>query len=1032
MGSKGGGGTNTVTSSAPPEEVLANYKEVTDQAKQVAATPYTPYGGQLVAGLNPTQNSAIQGIQNSQGAYNPYAQAAQGYISQGTNQITPSQFSTSAVQQYENPFQQDVINSTMAQINQQNQMQQQQLTGNAISKGAWGGDRAAIAQSSLAGQQALASNSTLANLNSQNYSQALGEFNTQQQAGLAAQQQNASNSLQGAGLTGALGNYAYQNQMSGLGAQLNAGSLQQQTSQNDLNAQYQQFQQQQAYPFNTTQWLSGITSGLGSQMGGTTSTQSPAPNAASGMLSGALSGGSLGYMLAPALGFGAASGAGVGALAGLLLSDKRAKEDINKVGKLDNGLPVYTFKYKGDNTTHMGLMAQDVEKKNPDAVHDVNGLKAVDYDSASYADGGTIDYSRSWVPDEQIAHNPVIFPTAATPAAQGDGGMGAGLGALGMLAKQPGGMPGMGQDIAFDMNKAGFGNQAYNMLENIDAVAGMASGGVALADLNDRFDLSQTSGGNQPYIPGFGETVTNPMAVQTKLMERGYADGGFTPAPGQQDPMQEFFSAKQNFALQHPDLVSPVNSSPMSVAGADPNNNFGSMINGISSGGIDNPQQSSLPSTLPPSLLQKSAAAQGQSGQPAIDPPALAGLQQQLAQNAPKLDPAMAALAAGAEMMGGTSPYARVNIGKGIAAGLQNYTQQQGTVREYALKQAEVEKQAQQLAMEAARYNKQLDIEQQNADTNKGYKDVMAGAAKQNADTKTREGGGDFSKYFKDPDRTEEALSNGKIEEGDLTPEVNAKVDRLLAGGNPSAISNRKDLRDDYTTLAKLKDPSYDEADYATRAAALKAYNANGNVGKEFASFNTILQHGPMAIQQAQELNNQGVWTPGNKLLNVIKSNTGDPRVKVLQDTINTLASEKAKMLNASGVVTDAAREESQMEAFDSLEQLKKEIINTINQTGARASVRQQQFLQDTNGQDSDYLKKKADTFIQPATREQLNKLGIPIKNFYGSDNNSIDKMSPEKFGLSASDLSSKEGKFFRYGGNRYQILNGNIVSAGQ
>lgn len=59
------------------------------------------------------------------------------------------------------------------------------------------------------------------------------------------------------------------------------------------------------------------------------------------------------------------------------LSDKREKKDIKKVGKLDNGLPVYTFKYKGSKETRMNVMAQDVEKKNPAAILEKAGRKYV-------------------------------------------------------------------------------------------------------------------------------------------------------------------------------------------------------------------------------------------------------------------------------------------------------------------------------------------------------------------------------------------------------------------------------------------------------------------------------------------------------------------------------------------------------------------------------------------------------------------------------------------------------------------------------
>ena len=70
-----------------------------------------------------------------------------------------------------------------------------------------------------------------------------------------------------------------------------------------------------------------------------------------------------------------------GGLTGMFsFSDERLKTDIKRVGKTDGGLPVYTYRYKGDGTMHMGVMAQDVENVIPEAVaqHE-SGYKMVNY-----------------------------------------------------------------------------------------------------------------------------------------------------------------------------------------------------------------------------------------------------------------------------------------------------------------------------------------------------------------------------------------------------------------------------------------------------------------------------------------------------------------------------------------------------------------------------------------------------------------------------------------------------------------------------
>jgi len=64
-------------------------------------------------------------------------------------------------------------------------------------------------------------------------------------------------------------------------------------------------------------------------------------------------------------------------------SDMRLKEDIEPVGALFDGTPVYGYRYKGAPAYHIGLLAQDVEKTTPAAVIEINGYKAVDYRAAT-------------------------------------------------------------------------------------------------------------------------------------------------------------------------------------------------------------------------------------------------------------------------------------------------------------------------------------------------------------------------------------------------------------------------------------------------------------------------------------------------------------------------------------------------------------------------------------------------------------------------------------------------------------------------
>jgi hypothetical protein len=91
-------------------------------------------------------------------------------------------------------------------------------------------------------------------------------------------------------------------------------------------------------------------------------------------------GGSIGGNAVQGLG-NAASGIGSSLMA--MFSDERLKEDIEPVGELYDGTNVYRYRYIGDPMMRIGVMAQEVEKTNPDAVVEIGGYKAVDYGRAT-------------------------------------------------------------------------------------------------------------------------------------------------------------------------------------------------------------------------------------------------------------------------------------------------------------------------------------------------------------------------------------------------------------------------------------------------------------------------------------------------------------------------------------------------------------------------------------------------------------------------------------------------------------------------
>jgi Chaperone of endosialidase len=77
-------------------------------------------------------------------------------------------------------------------------------------------------------------------------------------------------------------------------------------------------------------------------------------------------------------------GSGMSMLGGMK-SDARMKTDIQNVGTLNDGQNVYRYRYVGNRTWHLGLLAQEVEKLFPEAVTEIFGVKHVNYDLATRA-----------------------------------------------------------------------------------------------------------------------------------------------------------------------------------------------------------------------------------------------------------------------------------------------------------------------------------------------------------------------------------------------------------------------------------------------------------------------------------------------------------------------------------------------------------------------------------------------------------------------------------------------------------------------
>jgi len=363
------------------------YRDLLTRAQGVASTPYQAYTGDLTAPVNAQQQTGIANINANAGYAAPNMAQATGLAQGAANPLTAGQ-----IQSYLNPYTQNVVDTTNAQMAHDNASQMASLQGNQIAQGALGGNATGVAKAILAGQQGRTMAGVDANLYNQGYQGALQTAAQQYQQNPLA----AGNAIANYGISGQ--NAA----LTGATAQVGAGSLQQQTEQANLNALYGQYQQAQAYPYQQTQWLAGLGTGVGSNLGGTSSgsTTGPAPNQTAQYL-------------------------GLGLTAAGMLSDRDAKEDIERIGKMNDGTPMYRFRYKGSPDWHVGPMAQEVEKRNPDAVsRGVDGYRYVDMheateDSVRRASGGGVmpwGDAKGWIPTMGISAGSGA-PHASAPSA---------------------------------------------------------------------------------------------------------------------------------------------------------------------------------------------------------------------------------------------------------------------------------------------------------------------------------------------------------------------------------------------------------------------------------------------------------------------------------------------------------------------------------------------------------------------------------------------------------------------------------------
>ena len=233
------GGTDIVGKRTGTESSLSNWAgpyvtEMLGKGQALGNEGYNAYMGPLTAGSSDLQDQAFQGI---------------GSLTMPTDQMgvggyQPQQFTGDIAQQYMNPYLQASLNPQLDEARRQSQISQMNNASRMNTAGSFGGSRQAVFDAE--NQAALQRN--MAGITGQGYAdaygQALGQFNTEQDRGMEAQDR-----------VNAYGT-------AGLQSLAAAGATQRGIEGEGIAADKAQFEEERDFPYKQVQYMQSLLQGL--------------------------------------------------------------------------------------------------------------------------------------------------------------------------------------------------------------------------------------------------------------------------------------------------------------------------------------------------------------------------------------------------------------------------------------------------------------------------------------------------------------------------------------------------------------------------------------------------------------------------------------------------------------------------------------------------------------------------------------------------------------------------------------------------
>ena len=233
--------------------------------------------GFQIAGMDPLRSRAISLGENLVGSFRPFVQGAADQALAGQQALTQGmQFlQPEAIEKFQNPFQQQVIDATMDQLNRQADLRRAGASAAAVRSGAFGGSREGVQRAETERGLQQVKGDTLSRLLSSGFQSAL---QAAQNAGrLSGGLGQAFGTL--AGTTGDLGRLQQALGQADISQLSQLGALRQGQQQAQLDAQRQNLLQQAQEPFTRLQLGQNLLQGMPSASIPSTFQQATTPGA---------------------------------------------------------------------------------------------------------------------------------------------------------------------------------------------------------------------------------------------------------------------------------------------------------------------------------------------------------------------------------------------------------------------------------------------------------------------------------------------------------------------------------------------------------------------------------------------------------------------------------------------------------------------------------------------------------------------------------------------------------------------------------